>query len=422
MMIHSIVLVFFLASRVVALNESRFLANYSYYSAVRIPRFLIPFEGNETSNWKDSSLSSADEGRIRLDFNFSFYGHKEPHVWVDSNGFVTFWERSCPHNEPITQYCFWLTPSRWPVRFIAPFTSDFDPSASNSSRVLYQFGTTNGRSRLAITWWNVTLWNSGLVNGFTFQLILFENGEIIFSYLNLPSHPNYIRPKSFPAPYPIIIGIRDSPAVKISGKDYSSNNNAYGSVDLTFGDTSLDNSIQFIPRSTCRNAGSCDTCFPRSSGNLLCGWCEGAPMTDETGSTSSGVCRDPLGRSRFDFAQYGCSVPKDYKISRLECTTKVLDAPIIGNTSIKKIQSAKHDSSDNRQTGEAIAVGVVVGIAFFVVFGFVLRAVCVHYLQRFSAALGFEQFIPIKQTEEWKDAKFERELKLDPLKSSVTHI
>jgi len=113
-----------------------------------------------------------------LGFTIPFFGVPVNSIWVSSNGFagVTGSQDSRPMNEPIPTFA-----SSAPG-IIAPLWSPFD----NSGRVYYERLTIGGRQVLVIQWDKVVRHIGNTQNNApgntTFQLQIWQNGDIVFSY------------------------------------------------------------------------------------------------------------------------------------------------------------------------------------------------------------------------------------------------
>lgn len=141
-----------------------------------------------TFNWIDASsgtntgLTEADDdvvGPINIGFNFEYYENTYSQLYISTNGVISFgegvWEFS---NQEIPK------PSS-PNNLIAIFWDDLCANYAdyNSGAVYYRRGGTTPNRYLVIEWYEISrLYYSDRL---TFQVILFENGDILMQYLSL---------------------------------------------------------------------------------------------------------------------------------------------------------------------------------------------------------------------------------------------
>ncbi len=140
----------------------------------------VAFNWIDATGGTDSGLSGDDQytGPIDIGFSFKFYGNTYSQLYISTNGFVSFGQGyGIWYNQPIPD----TSP---PNDFIAPFWDDLAVGGDyNSGRVYYrQYGSAPNRY-FVVEWWNVTrLGSSDLL---TFEVILYENGDIVMQYLSL---------------------------------------------------------------------------------------------------------------------------------------------------------------------------------------------------------------------------------------------
>ncbi len=136
--------------------------------------------GGPTFDWVDiTSLGTAlnlgddDSERVSLPFGFPFYGETKTSVLVSSNGYLTFGSGGAEYsNDPIPD-------TDEPNDLIAPFWDDLNPSAGGE--VYYYYDEAN--DRIIVEWYQVPhYYNEG---SYTFEVILYPDGEIVFQYLNM---------------------------------------------------------------------------------------------------------------------------------------------------------------------------------------------------------------------------------------------
>ena len=113
---------------------------------------------------------------IDIGFEFRFYERTYDQLFIGTNGFVTFDEGSMSfNNRPFPGD----TP---PNGMIAPFWDDLDIA---DGKVYYQSLDGVAGRTFVVEWYRVIRYNSDPNMVLTFELILFENGDILFQYRNL---------------------------------------------------------------------------------------------------------------------------------------------------------------------------------------------------------------------------------------------
>jgi hypothetical protein len=117
----------------------------------------------------DSQLSN----KLSIGFSFEFYGHTYDSLRVSDNGFVTF----TSDNAGIGYRQ--LPNTNQPTNVIAPLWKDFNPSSQGE--VYYISDTANGR--FIVQYEAVPIW--GTSDLCTFQLLLYDDGRIVFQYKSL---------------------------------------------------------------------------------------------------------------------------------------------------------------------------------------------------------------------------------------------
>ncbi len=109
---------------------------------------------------------------VSLGFDFNFYGDTFSSVNVCSNGWISF-------TSSATTFTNVTIPSTAdPNNLIAPYWDDLDPSSSPSGAIYYYRDAAN--SRFIVSYVNIENYSSTTMN--TFQIILYQNGKIVFQY------------------------------------------------------------------------------------------------------------------------------------------------------------------------------------------------------------------------------------------------
>jgi hypothetical protein len=142
-------------------------------------------------DWIDATsgrlLSDTGVQKIDLPFSFSFYGHPYDRVYLMLGGLLTF---TSPIISPLQGM---LGKAAFPNAAIAPYWTPLDFSTTNTLEnqgvYILDGGETPNR-------WVAIEWHNGLDplnNGsrYTFEAILFENGEIAFQYLDMVYEQQY---------------------------------------------------------------------------------------------------------------------------------------------------------------------------------------------------------------------------------------
>jgi hypothetical protein len=148
--------------------------------------FGYTFNDNTTFHWFDTTTDtglSGDENAtvVDLDFNFAFYGLNYSQVYIHTNGFLSF---------DFLPGCCFFEPSRiprpaQPNNYIAPFWDDLVVGApDNSGGVFLERGGVEPARYLVVEWRDVTTYFGS--DPFTFQVILFEGGNITVQLQSLP--------------------------------------------------------------------------------------------------------------------------------------------------------------------------------------------------------------------------------------------
>ena len=120
---------------------------------------------------KEHSMLSQSYRRaatINLKFKFPFYGHAVENITIATGGFLYTGEYV--HS--------WLAATQ----YIAPLMANFDTSKNYKAKIRYL----DDQSKLIVEWKDVHLQEKKNEGSFTFQVILFANGNITFAYETIP--------------------------------------------------------------------------------------------------------------------------------------------------------------------------------------------------------------------------------------------
>ncbi|MDH4070396.1 MAG: T9SS type A sorting domain-containing protein [Ignavibacteria bacterium] len=137
--------------------------------------------GGPVFSWTDISgtgteviLGDDDFLGVTLPFTFSYYGNDRDAILVCSNGYLTFGADGIDFsNDPIPDP---LDPND----LIAPFWDDLNPTEGGT--IHYQ----SSETEFIVQYTDIEHYSLGGVSGtYTFQVILYPNGELLYQYLTL---------------------------------------------------------------------------------------------------------------------------------------------------------------------------------------------------------------------------------------------
>jgi fibronectin type 3 domain-containing protein len=128
-------------------------------------------------------LSLGDDqnsGYIDIGFPFPFYNGLYTQIAICSNGWASFTDPFGTYN-----WASKIPDTRNPNALLSPFWMDLD--LRTTGKVYYKHFNVTSPKHFVVTWDNATEFGSSLYNQ-TFQIVLFENGTILFQYkiVNLP--------------------------------------------------------------------------------------------------------------------------------------------------------------------------------------------------------------------------------------------
>ena len=134
------------------------------------------FTGPNQGKVKEHDMLSQSYRRaatINLSFKFPFYGHLVPNITIATGGFL--YTGDYVHS--------WLAATQ----YIAPLMANFDTSSTHNAKIRYL----DDGDKLIVEWKDVYLQDMDKMTGgrdgpFTFQVILFQNGNITFAYQTIP--------------------------------------------------------------------------------------------------------------------------------------------------------------------------------------------------------------------------------------------
>ncbi|XP_039595904.1 plexin domain-containing protein 1 isoform X1 [Polypterus senegalus] len=214
--------------------------------------------------------------RVALSFDFPFYGHHLRQITIATGGFI-FTGEVIYRMLTATQY-------------IAPLMANFDPSISKNSTVRYY---DNG-TVFVVQWDRVILQGRKHVGAFTFQVVLHKEGNITFSYRDVPIPIREISSVQ----HPVKVGLSD--AFMVSQKSSQSEEShrrtiyEYHRVELDTEAITNMTAFRFTPLPTCLQHNSCETCL-NSKLTSDCNWCHVIQR-----------CSDGIDRHRQEWLDYNC--------------------------------------------------------------------------------------------------------------------
>ncbi len=115
-------------------------------------------------------------GPISLPFAFKYYENTYSEVYIAASGFLSFEEQPWDIQGVIPT-------SELPNNMIAPWWSPLTLSSTGTSnRVFYKSSGTPGNQYFVVEWYQV---DAGRNNIYTFEVILYENGNFLFQYADV---------------------------------------------------------------------------------------------------------------------------------------------------------------------------------------------------------------------------------------------
>lgn len=130
-----------------------------------------------TDTGMSGSSSNQKTGPIPLPFSFPFYENSYDELYIAASGYVGFTDDGAwPWQPSIPSVAI-------PNNLIAPYASPFELSpAGPAGRVFYKSGGTAPNRYFVAEWYQVSFIFQG---SYTFEVILHENGDIVFQYQNM---------------------------------------------------------------------------------------------------------------------------------------------------------------------------------------------------------------------------------------------
>ncbi|XP_076349288.1 plexin domain containing lethal (1) G0289 [Tachypleus tridentatus] len=252
--------------------------NSSIYTDPKEARaFWIDLENNHTEVITHQMLSHSHRraATVSLSFDFPFYGHLIRNITIATGGFLYVGEYM--HS--------WLAATQ----YIAPLMANFDTSLSNISAIRL---ADNG-SMFVVQWEEVALQESSGIDTFTFQVSLFDNGNIAFVYKKMPVPVTEIKDED----HPVKIGLSD--AYIYDRKIFFIRRKTiyeYHRIDMKREEIGNWTALYFTALPTCLSFKDCDSCVSANI-NFNCSWCEAIKR-----------CSDGIDRYRQEWMSQGCGM------------------------------------------------------------------------------------------------------------------
>ncbi|XP_034945944.1 plexin domain-containing protein 2 [Chelonus insularis] len=210
---------------------------------------------------------------VKLKFDFPFYGHKVRNITIATGGFLYTGEYV--HS--------WLAATQ----YIAPLMANFDPRLSPDSFVKY---ADNGTA-FTVEWTKVLLQDKPKAGAFTFQATLYDNGNIVFVYVDMPLPIEAIEEKD----HPVKVGLSDA-YIMDRTRFFVRKKTIYEYHRVHFNRQNIINSTVIYLRAlpTCLQMENCTDCLTKVP-EFSCKWC---PEMNQ--------CSNGTFRFRQDWLEKGC--------------------------------------------------------------------------------------------------------------------
>jgi len=305
---------------------------------------------------------------INLSFKFPFYGHQVENITIATGGFL--YTGDYVHS--------WLAATQ----YIAPLMANFDTSKNYNAKIRYL----DDRSKLIVEWKDVHLQEKKNEGSFTFQVILFANGNITFAYHTIPIDIINIMDED----HPVKVGLSDAYIIDRTVY-FARRKTIYEYHRVTLKDEPIKNktAILFDALPTCNTNTNCESCVissdteyddltdPESQTHKLgCRWC-----------AALNRCSDGTDRNRQEWLKNKCD---NYNVSKVEScdannrqTARVHSFDDPSHEEMIHIPHSFSDQTDSEQGPSSVNPGGIVVSVF----------ICMLLLS-FCGWLGFAYFNP----------------------------
>jgi hypothetical protein len=200
--------------------------NFTVGAALKIAGYTCSVTAQPYINPSHHNFTGDDFQFDRFfNFDFPFFGAKRDDMFTfDSNGLITVPRTSTSYyaNTPLPQ-------TEVPNGVIAPFWDDIVWDASS------QFGDQSGGTapnRYTLVEWNNVIFNDGAASErVSFEVVMYEDGRILFNYDGISANPSHLRERGSSA----TVGLESPDGTK--------------AFELSYNDVALDNglAIMFTP-------------------------------------------------------------------------------------------------------------------------------------------------------------------------------
>jgi len=284
---------------------------------------------------------------INLSFKFPFYGHPVENITIATGGFL--YTGDYVHS--------WLAATQ----YIAPLMANFDTSSTHNAKIRYL----DDGEKLIVEWKDVYLQDKSVKTRdgpFTFQVILFQNGNITFAYQTIPIDINIITDED----HPVKVGLSDAYIIDRTVY-FARRKTIYEYHRLSMKDRPIQNktAILFTSLPTCNTNPDCNSCLLNydyeyeyyddqlraPAHKLECRWCE-----------ALGRCSDGTDRNRQEWLKNKCD---SYNVSVIQYCSKPTQSNQYGvgrDSSQSKLRDIPdyHDYQDNHPRGSKMSAGSIV--------------------------------------------------------------
>ncbi|ESO09996.1 hypothetical protein HELRODRAFT_109381 [Helobdella robusta] len=247
----------------------------------------IMYKADKHHTLSESHRSAAT---ISLSFPFTFYGHEVNQVTIATGGFLYM-------SEFLHQ---WLTATQ----YIAPLMANFDTQIGNNSFIRHW---DNGS--IFVVWWEDVFLQDEVDGHFSFQVQLYKNGTIVFSYKDVPTVVSGVPSHR----HPVKIGMSDAYYMdKPTNTEMKQRTiYEYHRVEINMSLITSNTSVVISPLPSCIQMKSCSECVSASKKmDQTCQWC---PTLQH--------CSDGLDRKRQEWMHNGCH--KDFLSTEEQCSQYV---------------------------------------------------------------------------------------------------
>jgi len=282
---------------------------------------------------------------INLSFKFPFYGHPVENITIATGGFL--YTGDYVHS--------WLAATQ----YIAPLMANFDTSSTHNAKIRYL----DDGDKLIVEWKDVYLQEatSGRDGPFTFQVILFSNGNITFAYKVIPIDITIITDDD----HPVKVGLSDAYIIDRTVY-FARRKTIYEYHRMNMKDKNIRNktAILFSTLPTCNINTDCGSCLANDfeydqndldAHKVKCSWCEALH-----------TCSDGTDRKRQDWLKAKCDT---YNVSNVDyCSVPGHHKIYSGSTNIHSFDGSSQShishlpeySDFDSKPAESVATGSIV--------------------------------------------------------------